>query len=224
MRSITLSIVFFCCTLPNLTSAAGQTRWVSDQLPLDMRSGNSNEYRIIKMLAPGTPVTVLKVDAQTQFSQVTTKEGTKGWITNRYLMDEPSARMQLSQAKATIAQLRQGKEPLQEQLAALTKETSQLENQLAEASTGRDQAEQELIRIQEVSANAIDLDKSNQSLMESNQLLQHEIDVLKGENSRLKDSSSSAWFIKGALAVGLGALLALAIPHLSPSRKNKEWR
>ena len=210
--------------LPPATGEAGQTRWVSDQLPLDMRSGNSNAYRVIKMLEPGTKVNVLKVDDKAQFSQVVSSDGTKGWLANRYLMSEPSGREQLATAQSTIAKLRQGSDPMRSRLTELEQELSLLKTQLADATAQRDQAEQQLSHIQEVSANAIQLDSSNQSLMEENQLLQHELDVLEGENSRLKDSSSSAWFIKGALAVGLGALLTLAIPHLSPSRKNKEWR
>lgn len=224
MRLIITGVLLLCGTLHPIISAAAQTQWISDKLPLDMRSGPSNEYRIIKMLAPGTPITVIAVDEQAQFSEVVTEEGTKGWLTNRYLMNEPSAREQLDQAKSAIAKLRTGKEPLQERLTELEKETNSLSAQLAEATTQRDDAVKQLNHIKEVSANAIDLDNSNQSLMEANQLLQHEIDVLQGENSRLSDNSSSAWFIKGALAVGLGALLTLAIPHVTPSRKNREWR
>ena len=81
-----------------------------------------------------------------------------------------------------------------------------------------------MARIAEASANALALDDSNKSLMETNQLLQHEIDVLKGENERLEDGSSQEWFLNGALAVGFGVLLAIVIPRLSPKRKHNEWR
>ena len=74
VRSLLLGIVCLCCMLPPAMGVAGQTRWVSDQLPLDMRSGNSNAYRVIKMLDPGTKVNVLKVDDKAQFSQVVTAE------------------------------------------------------------------------------------------------------------------------------------------------------
>jgi SH3 domain protein len=224
VRSITAFIIVICSTLPLAIAYAGQKQWVSDQLPLDMRSGNSNGHRVIKMLEPGTMVTVLKVDKKAQFTQVVTSEGTKGWLTNRYLMSQPSGREQLAKAQATIAKLRQGSEPLHANLITLEQQVATLDEQLAKATGKSESSERELAHIQEVSANAMTLDKSNQSLMEANQLLQHELDVLEGENSRLNDSSKQAWFIKGALAVCLGAILAIAIPHISPSRTSKEWR
>lgn len=205
------------------TVMAAKTRWVSDQLPLDMRSGNSNAYRVIKMLEPGTKVTILSVDKKAEFSEIVTSDGTKGWIANRYLMDEPSGREQLQRAQATIERLTAEARPLQEEAARLKRESATLQKQLEEATQSHAQVEEKLAHVMEVSADAVAIDESNQSLMEANQLLQHEIGVLKGENARLSDSSQREWFLNGALAVGLGALLAVVIPRITPNRKNKEW-
>ena len=203
---------------------AQQTRWISDQLPLDMRSGNSNAYRVIKMLEPGTRVSLLKVDSKTQFSQVSMADGTKGWLANRYLMKEPSGREQLAKAKASIARLTTASQPLQNELSTLNQRNETLSLQLEEAISTRARLEQELAHVNEVSSNAVALDSSNQSLMETNQLLQHEIDVLKGENGRLLDDSTREWFLNGVFAVGFGALLAIIIPRIVPRRKSNEWR
>jgi SH3 domain protein len=205
-------------------AVAEQTRWMSDQLPLDLRSGNSNRYRVIKMLNPGTQVTVLKVDQKAGFTQVRTAGGTRGWVNNSYLMNEPTAREQLVEAKDLIAKLTNDSQPIQAQLADLQGQSALLSRQLEEAIASKTQFESELASITEISANAVALDRNNKNLMESNQLLQHEIDVLKGENDRLEDGSDREWFVNGIFAVGFGVLLALVIPRITPKRKHTEWQ
>ncbi len=205
-------------------ATAQQTRWITDELPLDLRSGNSNRYRVIKMLPPGTRVTVLKDDRKAGFIQIKTPSGTRGWVNNSYLMDEPSARQQLAEAKVLIANLTNESQPIRQQLAQLQQKNAVLSRQLEEATGSRNQFEKELVSVTEISSNAINLDRNNKTLMESNQLLQHEIDVLKGENDRLEDGSDREWFLNGVLAVGFGVLLAMVIPRVAPRRKHTEWR
>lgn len=203
---------------------AEQNKWLSDQLPLDLRSGNSNRYRVIKMLNPGTKVTVLKVDEKAGFTQVRTAGGTRGWVNNSYLMNEPAAREQLTEARDLIAKLTNDSQPIRAQLADLQGQNALLSRQLEEAISSKNQFETELASITEISSNAVALDRNNKNLMESNQLLQHEIDVLKGENDRLEDGSDREWFVNGIFAVGFGVLLALVIPRITPKRKHTEWQ
>lgn len=203
---------------------AEQNKWLSDQLPLDLRSGNSNRYRVIKMLHPGTKVTVLKVDEKAGFTQVRTAGGTRGWVNNSYLMNEPAAREQLTEARDLIAKLTNDSQPIRAQLADLQGQNALLSRQLEEAISSKNQFETELASITEISSNAVALDRNNKNLMESNQLLQHEIDVLKGENDRLEDGSDREWFVNGIFAVGFGVLLALVIPRITPKRKHTEWQ
>jgi SH3 domain protein len=221
--------IFLLCSLwlvlPLISwNAAAETRWLSDQLPLDLRSGNSNRYRVIKMLEPGTKVSLLKVDNKAGFSQVKTEDGISGWVNNSYLIEEPAAREQLAEAKIQIEQLTSEIEPLKAQVIEQQAQAEQLSLQLEAATSSSREAQAELTHISEISSDAISLDRNNKKLMESNQLLQHEIDVLKGENTRLEDGSNREWFINGVFAVGFGVLLALVIPRITPKRKHTEWR
>ncbi len=224
MKIFLLCGVWLLMPLISLDAVAAQTRWLSDQMPLDLRSGNSNRYRVIKMLESGTKVTLLKVDSKAGFSQIRTEDGTRGWVNNSYLMEEPSGREQLAEAQARIEQLTSENEPLKTQVVDLQAQLEQLNQQLEAALAVGSEARAELTHITEISADAISLDRNNKKLMESNQLLQHEIDVLKGENARLGDSSNREWFINGVFAVGFGVLLALIIPRITPKRKRNEWR
>lgn len=207
----------------SLPLLAQDVRWVTDQQTLDLRSGPNNQYKIVKYLRPGTRLRILEVNTDTDFSKVAMDNGFEGWINNRYLMNEPSGRAQLAKAKATIARLTNDSQPLRKQLLELETSNTQLTSKLGTANANGKRLSKELERIKTVSSGAIELDRSNKSLMENNQLLQHEIDVLKAENERLEDESDREWFLNGAFVVAFGAFLAMIIPRLTPKRKHTEW-
>jgi SH3 domain protein len=56
--------------LLSTNSIAQQTQWVTDDLSITMRSGKSNQHKIVKFLTSGTKATVLKVDQETGYSLV----------------------------------------------------------------------------------------------------------------------------------------------------------
>ena len=65
----------------------------------------------------------------------------------------------------------------------------------------------------------ISVKDQNQVLIEKNSILESKIDILRGQNDRLSKSQRNTWFLYGALAVLMGALLTSYLS--SPSRKNK---
>jgi SH3 domain protein len=91
------ALIFLCLTsvftifLPSVTDAATMF-YVSDTtLEANLRSGTSQENRIIGMLKPGTQVTlVLEEDG---WAKVTLEDGRTGWILKRYLSERPPWRL-----------------------------------------------------------------------------------------------------------------------------------
>ncbi|NNL57147.1 MAG: TIGR04211 family SH3 domain-containing protein, partial [Pseudomonadales bacterium] len=77
--------------------------------------------------------------------------------------------------------------------------------------------------IKKISSNAISLDINNRELLQKNEMLKVQIAELQAENARLSDKSNKDWFIRGALAVAIGALLAVILPRFKPKPKNSEW-
>ena len=57
------------------TSVAGQTRYVSDQLVITVRTGASTENAIIANLVSGDAVEVLQADPESGYSRIRTESG-----------------------------------------------------------------------------------------------------------------------------------------------------
>ena len=68
-----------------------------------MRSGASNQYRIITFLPAGTDVEV--IGEENDFSRVRTDRGTEGWVPIQYLVSQPIARDRLPALQREIDQL-----------------------------------------------------------------------------------------------------------------------
>lgn len=72
----------------SLTAAAG-TAVVVDNVRANLRSGKSENYRVIGVLTPSSQVEVLQVDGE--YAQVKTDEGLTGWVAARLLKMQPDA-------------------------------------------------------------------------------------------------------------------------------------
>ena len=73
-------------------SAQAETRYVSDELEITLRRGESTGHKISAMLKSGTPLEVLSTNKATGYSLVRTPCGKQGYVLTRQLMPEPVAR------------------------------------------------------------------------------------------------------------------------------------
>ena len=206
-------------------AVAQDVRYVSDTQYVPLRSGASNEHRIIHRGIPsGTRLVVTRTSSDGQWSEVTTDTGLTGWIATQYLMSEVPARQQLAAAKRQteqsgaesadlVSRLQELETEREEQLAIITASESELE-----------QVKQELHQLQQLSGNAVQLDEANHQLVEEAEHLHSEVEMLQAENQRLRDKLQSEDFMNGALAVLLGVVIALVAPRLMPKRrKTSSW-
>lgn len=220
MKFVTKAILLTLLSTAGLTPAATlaeDTQYVSDSQFVPLRSGPSNQNRIVHRGIPsGTKLVVHEV--QDEYSRITTERGTEGWIRTQYLMQEVPARQQLATLRAT-------NERLQQQLTAAQGSGSELQQQLGNTSAMLAEREEtlaqtasELTEIKRLSANAIDLDRQNRELVQDVEVLKSRIAVLEADNQRLLDSAESESFINGALAVLLGVIITLVVPRLRKRR------
>lgn len=202
------------------TAGAQTTRYVTDRLEVDMRSGQSTQHRIVSMLPSGTPVEVLEEDAASGWSRVRTSQGAEGWILTRFLDRQASARDRLARAERELATQRETVAELRQSLNTLSGEKSALERQVAQlTNTGRDQ-EQELARIRRTSASALALDEENRTLKEQLGRLERDHQMLQQQYEVLRDSNARDWVIVGAGIVLLGMVIGLIIPRIRWRRKS----
>mgnify|MGYP003630144755 CR=1 FL=1 len=204
---------------------AQDVRYISDKQYVPLRSGAGNDYRIIHRGIPsGTRLTVSTTSEDGLWSEITTANGTSGWLRSQYLMQDLPAELKVEAAERRAAEAEAKLQELQAMIEALRSERGDLRDQFDDSSSELQDVAKELAQIKQVSGKALQLDADNRKLVEQNENLRSETEMLKAENQRLNDKLRSDEFINGALAVLLGVIVALVVPRLMPRRRrSSSW-
>lgn len=193
-------------------AAAQPQRYVSDQLEITLRRGPGTEFAIRRMLKSGTSLQVMEENGQ-GYANVTTTDGTSGWVLTRFLVDEPVARQRMAENEQRMQEMRQENAQVQEQLRGL----QQLQTDLSRMQTENQDLEAELVRIKTVAGDSLAISKENQELKQQLEESRTEQRTLVDMNKRLDEESDQHWFMIGAGVIILGMLIGLAIPKI-------QWR
>ena len=202
-------------------SVQAETKYVSDQLIITVRTGQGAQYQIIKTLKTGEHVEVLET-TETGYTRVRTSDGTEGWVRSQYLIDEPVAMEKLQKATKQLSYARSELKKVREKYTALKQEHKTLSQQLATLQSEKNRLDSQINHLNEVAKKPILLDKQNRELQQKNITLEKDLQRLNQENQALRDRSQREWFIAGALVLFGGILLGLIIPKLR-RRKRDSW-
>lgn len=199
-----------------------KTQYVTDNLQIMMRSGQSSNNKILRMLPSGTSVEVLSEDSKTGYSKVRAL-GEEGWVLTRQLMNEPGALEQLNNLKERLNILQNDPENTRNKLIALQAEHQNLQRSCTQSNETRQKLEQELETIRRASADAVHINNDRIELRKSVANLTREREDLKQELRDLNNQMSQRWFLIGAGVLTLGVLMGLLLPRLRFQRAKNYW-
>ena len=219
MMKKTLAILCLCLLA---ASARAETLYVSDQLEIQLRSGQSTQHRILRMLPSGTTLEVLEVDQESGWTRVRAPSGVDGWVLSRFLMNVPAARDRLASAEKKLAQLELENRKLQTTAKELREEKEGVTKERAQLDTSSRKLAQELEEIRRTASSALAIDAENKELKSRIVSAERDIHTLQQDNERLKDRTARDWFMVGAGVVVLGVLIGLIIPRIR-LRKKSSW-
>ncbi len=203
-------------------TALAETRYVSDNLEITMRSGKGTSYGITRMLRSGTPVDVLEEDEETGYTHVRVKGGKEGWVLTRFLMKGQAARDRLAAAEKNLAELELENRRMETSMAALTEEKAALQKELSALDGQARNVSQELSEIKRTASSALAIDSENKDLKGRVVSLERQLQTLQQENEGLRDRTARDWFMVGAGVVLLGIIVGLIIPRIR-WRKKSSW-
>lgn len=199
------------------------TRYVSDELEITLRKGESTGHKISSMLKSGTQVEVLGINKATGYARVRTPSGKIGFVLLRQLMDEPSAREQIGAIKERMAEMESEPARLSAALEELREEHAVLEEEHAETVEVKESLEQELAGIRQTAANAINIANERTELQKQVAQLSRRLADVEQENRELQNDETQDWFLIGAgVAIG-GVVLGLILPSLRVRRRKTSW-
>jgi len=199
--------------------AHAQTQYVSDKLVIMLRSGQGNQYQILKALPSGSKLTVLEEEVN-GYTRVETEEGLEGWVRSQYLIDEPIALYKLERTDKKLARVAEQNKLLRIELDELKKNSSLLDAERKDYINKFNTSSAELKRLTQVAAKPILMDKQNRDLKQSNVSLEKDLQLMQQENQVLKDRSQREWFITGAVVLLGGIILGLIIPKIRWQKKS----
>lgn len=202
--------------------AAAETRYITDEFEVTMRSGTSTSNNIVRMLRSGDAVTLLEEDLASRYSLVETSDNKKGYILTRFLMERPASRDSLQQLQTTyrqqLEQLQQQESDIDRLMQALSQE--QNDNEILETTLRA--LEQELSEIQNASADTLNILERNTELETAVAQLVEEKNQLSLENTVLKDTTKMDWFMRGGAVSLIAFLVGILITRIR-WRKQDSW-
>jgi len=217
-------LITLLTTIFYASASFSETKYIDDTLLVPLRSGEGTSFRIIhKGLKSGLKLEILDQNKTTGYSKIRTPSGIEGFLPSRYLSNMPIARNRLIDANKTLNKTRAENTKLKTKLADISSQFKKLNTEHTLTSKTLNQNNKELSNIKSISSNALNLDKRNRELRESNEQLRSDLELLETENRRLKDKSDSSMLLIGGGLVTLGIILALIIPIIRPSKKSDSW-
>lgn len=212
----------FALIITAASASAVEKRYVTDTLWLQLRSGPSQEFRILKALPSGEHLIFLEEDAETGYTKVQTDKGLEGYVLTRFLETEPTAKEKLILAERELEKLKAELDTTKSQKTEFQTEVERLKSERSGLGRENTDLEGELERIKTISSNAIALDEKVKKLTQRNQELEIQVEALSTENTQLTDNRQQTYILYGGALVLLGILAGLILPNIRPKR-NSGW-
>lgn len=222
MRKVILILLLGLFVLPTGRAIAA-TQYVSDQLMITLRTGEGDQYRILKMLKAGTPVEILQEGTKGHLF-VRTSDGTEGWVQKQFLTTE-------TPKSIVIARLEKERQRLREQLEKLETRQVELTTELENARKDRaggdaafadlqkelNEVREEYADLQTKSADVVELAAERDRLEALSTKLSGEVEQLRQENENILFTGAVKWFLAGGGVLLAGWILG------KTSRKKKGY-
>lgn len=215
--AIVLSLLIFSFASVN---ARAQTRYVSDEFEIMLRTGPSIQNKIVRALKSGQRIEVLRVDSGNGHSQIQTPEGEIGYVLTRFLSDNPSARNRVSYLEGQLKKLRSKPGELQTLLANSQEENQLLIDENTKLTSTLSTTSAELAKIKEVSSDAVNLSQRNVRLEGEVQQLLLQLDDIRIQNETLKDNANYVRNLTMAGILLLGLFLGWILSRSGKQRRN----
>lgn len=217
------AILIGACLVAASVPALAETRYVTDDLEITLRQGESTGHRIISMLKSGTAVEVLSTNKATGYAKVRAPNGKEGFVLSRLLMEEPIPREQLAAMKERLAAMESEPARLSAELETITEEYAALQQEHGQMLEAKAALEQELAGIRQTAANAINIANERTDLRKQVADLSRLLADVEQENRDLKNNTAQDWFLIGGGVLAGGLILGLILPNMRLRRRKTSW-
>lgn len=201
-------------------TALAETRYVVDQLVVNLRDSNGSQYNTVKNLKTGTPLEILEED--NRFVKVRIKSGEEGYILKQYVTKKTPSAITIARLEKEQARLKKEVEQLRQASTTQAELKNSAENELDEMDKALAKSRQELKTLAKKhedlkfkSEHIVQLAEERDALDAEHSKLSSEVEVLRKENEGFHRSNAIRWFLAGGGVFFFGWIIGKI------SRKNK---
>ena len=224
MRPSAPLLLGLCAALFMPLCARSETRYVTDQVEITLRAGDSTRFKILKLLPSGTPLEVLGVNQITKYARVRTADGAVGFVPQEQIQAEPAARNRVADLESRLAALEADPNTVAAQLVKAQSELAELRSRYQALEREKQLQEQQLATIRHASANVLEITNDRERLRIQVADLTRAQAELEQANRDLENQTNQRWFMIGAGVLVGGVLLGLLLPHLRlGGRRKSAW-
>ncbi len=186
---------------------AEENWYVTDEQSVTLRTGEGNEFRVLRVLNTGTRLVPVRAGETKGWTLVRTDEGVQGWILNRYMTRDMPARLQLEEAV-------KGRQEAEKELEAVRAQLQSFTGQLV----SQKKLSTELEEIRNISKNALAIKQQNDDLQKEIAGVRAEMDALSDRNRQLERQRETQFFLAGAAVLLLGVVLGIMFSRRRKAR------
>jgi len=180
--------------------------YVTDSFEITLRTGPSNENKIIAMLFSGRPLEVL--DTRGEWSQVKVlDDGKEGWILTRYLVTRLPWEVQAKKLQEDSASLNAKVNRLQKEVLDESQQRQGLAAELKQKTQELEALSKEYLELKKGADGYLRLKTIHEASERDLKAIQSELSKVTAENETLRSSEQNRWFLSGALVLLCGLLI-----------------
>jgi len=201
-----------------------QTGWatkayVTDSFEITLRTGPSNENKIIAVLFSGRPLDVL--DTRGEWSQVKVLDGDKeGWVMSRYLVTRLPWEVQAKKLQEDSVSLNAKLNRLQKEFADESQQRQGVAAELKRMTQELEALSKEYFELKKGAEGYLRLKTVHEATEKDLKAAQSELSKVTAENEALRSSQQNRWFLSGALVLLCGLLIGGIAGRLQKKRRS----
>ena len=193
--------------------------YVTDTFEITLRTGPSNENKILAMLFSGRPLEV--VSTQGEWSQVKVLEGDKeAWVMTRYLITRLPWELQARKLQEDLMGLNARLNRVQKEFADDSQQRQTLAAELKKKTEELESLSKEYLELKKGADGYLKLKTLYEAAEKNVKATEVQLSELIVENESLKSSQENRWFLSGALVLLCGLLIGGIVGRQQKKRRS----
>ena len=189
-------------------SAQAESMYVTDVLKVDLRTGPSTGYKIIKMVESGEKIEL--IEPGQDWSLVRLNDGKEGWILNRYMKSDETSKIKLVKLESEHSTLKAKVNSIFEENSELKTENKKLDSELSDTKKELERFRNDYESLKADSAEFLTLQSNFQKVSKQLSEQTQKSNELEKQVSSLEVSYYIKWFLAGSGVLLVGFVLGIS--------------